>query len=266
MTSSSPGTSLVGGSATTDPNGHGTAMAGIIAAETGNGTGIAGIGFAGVSIMPVTVLDEQGLGQDSDIIEGIVWAVDHGADVINMSFSNPGFSPALQAAIDYAWANDVVLVAATGNDASSTVTYPAGDRGVIGVSSTDQSDTLAGSSNYGESVFLAAPGVGILTTSPGGGTSLVSGTSAVRGGGLGGRGAASCRGSGCLERGHRRATRPVGGAGWRCLGSGERAPRPGAGPRRLRHRRDPAEMAPARSATAARSSARTSRRTLAHLS
>ena len=70
--------------------------------------------------MPVTVLDAAGLGQDSDIIEGIVWAVDHGADVINMSFSNPGYSPALQAAIDYAWANDVVLVAAVGNDGSGT--------------------------------------------------------------------------------------------------------------------------------------------------
>ncbi len=104
------------------------------------------------------------------IIEGVVWAVGHGADVINMSFSNPGYSPSLQAAIDYAWANDVVVVAATGNDGSSSVTFPAGDRGVIGVSSTDQSDALAGSSNYGESVFLAAPGVGILTTAPGGGS------------------------------------------------------------------------------------------------
>ena len=60
--------------------------------RTDNGRGIAGIGFAGVKVMPVTVLDADGLGQDSDIIEGIVWAVDHGADVINLSFSNPGFS------------------------------------------------------------------------------------------------------------------------------------------------------------------------------
>ena len=74
--------------------------------------------------MPVTVLDADGLGQDSDIIEGVVWAVDHGADVINMSFSNPGFSAALQAAIDYAWEHDVVVVAATGNDGSSSATLP----------------------------------------------------------------------------------------------------------------------------------------------
>ena len=79
----------------------------------------------------------NGLGQDSDIIAGIVWAVDHGANVINISFSNPGYSAALQAAIDYAWAHDVVVVAATGNDGSSAATYPAGDRGVIGVSNTN---------------------------------------------------------------------------------------------------------------------------------
>ena len=109
---------------TFDPNGHGTAMAGIIAAGTDNGQGIAGIGYAGVKVMPVTVLDRHGLGQDSDIIQGVVWAVDHGADVINMSFSNPGYSPALQAAIDYAWAHNVVVVAATGNDGSSTVDVP----------------------------------------------------------------------------------------------------------------------------------------------
>ena len=69
--------------------------------------------------------------------QGVVWAVDHGADVILMGFANPGYSSALQAAIDYAWANGVVIVAATGNDGSSTVTFPAGDRGVIGVSNTD---------------------------------------------------------------------------------------------------------------------------------
>ena len=173
------GTSMLDGSAgTTDPNGHGTWMAGIIAAATDNGQGIAGVGYAGVRVMPVTVLGADGLGQDSDIIEGVVWAVQHGADVINMSFSNPGYSSALQAAIDYAWDHDVVVVAATGNDGSSAVTFPAGDRGVIGVSATDHSDTLAPSSNFGPAVFLAAPGVDIITTAPGGGSTSISGTSA----------------------------------------------------------------------------------------
>ncbi len=154
-----PGTSVLDGSdGRTDPNGHGTAMAGIIAAASGNGTAIAGIGYQGVRVMPVTVLGPDGLGQDSDIIAGIVWAVGHGADVINMSFSNPGFSTGLQAAVDYAWAHDVVVVAAAGNDASHTATFPAGDRAVVGVSNTDRDDRLDPSSNDGDSVFLAAPG------------------------------------------------------------------------------------------------------------
>ena len=173
------GTSLVAGAdATDDPNGHGTAMAGIIAAATDNGIGVAGIGFDGVRVMPVTVLDADGLGQDSDIIEGIVWAVDHGADVINLSFSNPGFSAALQAAVDYAWGRDVVVVAATGNDGSSAPTYPAGDRGVIGVSNTDRSDSLHATSNRGAATFLGAPGTSISTLRAGGGTTSVTGTSA----------------------------------------------------------------------------------------
>ena len=173
------GTSLLpGGDPTVDPNGHGTAMAGIIAAATDNGVGIAGIGYAGVKVMPVTVLDADGLGQDSDIIEGIVWATEHGADVINLSFSNPGYSSALQAAVDYAWEHDVVIVAATGNDGSSAPTYPAGDRGVIGVSNTNRADELAASSNHGADTFLGAPGTDIATLQAGGGTTSVSGTSA----------------------------------------------------------------------------------------
>ena len=128
--------------------------------------------------MPVTVLGADGTGQDSDIIEGVVWAADHGADVILMSFSNPGFSESLQAAIDYAWSQNVVLVAPTGNGGSSEPTFPAGDRGVVGVSSTDLTDALSSSSNYGAAAFLAAPGESVLSTSAGGGYAAVTGTSA----------------------------------------------------------------------------------------
>ncbi len=162
------GTSIINGSGgTVDPNGHGTALAGIVAALS-NDLGVAGVGFSGVKIMPVTVLGADGTGQDSDIISGIIWAVDNGANVILMGFSNPGFSQNLQDAIDYAWSKDVVLVAAVGNDASTDPTYPAGDRGVIGVSSTDSDDALSSFSNYGSDttndVFIAAPGENILTT------------------------------------------------------------------------------------------------------
>ena len=146
-------------------------MASIVGGEVDNSWGVAGVGYAGVSIMPVTVLDASGQGLDSDIIAGVAYAADHGADVILMAFSNPGYSPALQAAIDYAWAAGAVLVAATGNDGVPADTYPAGDRGVIGVAATDQTDALAGFSNYGAAAFMAAPGVDIqasaqATTAP----------------------------------------------------------------------------------------------------
>jgi uncharacterized repeat protein (TIGR01451 family) len=167
-------TSILDGSdGRTDPLGHGTAMAGIVAAETNNGAGVAGVGYAGVKVMPVTVLDANGEGQDSDVIEGVVYAVDHGADVILMSFSNPGFSASLQDAIDYAWDSGAVLVAATGNGSSSDPTFPAGDRGVIGVASTDSVDLLSSTSNYGAAAFLAAPGEDIASVN-----GSVTGTSA----------------------------------------------------------------------------------------
>src|SRR5690242_5146799 len=175
-----PGTDIVDGSGdgTTDPNGHGTEMAGIVAAATNNGEGIAGVGYSGVKVMPVTVLGSDGTGLDSDVINGVVYAVSHHADVILMSFSNPGFSSALQSAINYAWSHGVVLVAATGNDGSNTVNYPAGDKGVVGVGSTGIGDTPSSFSNTGPDVFLAAPGESILSTSNGGGYSDVTGTSA----------------------------------------------------------------------------------------
>ncbi len=158
------GTSVIDGSGgTVDLNGHGTALAGIVAAVSNN-IGIVGIGFSGVKIMPVKVLSDGGTGQESDIISGVIYAADNGADIILMGFSNPGFSQNLQDAIDYAWSKNVVLVAATGNDAVSDPTYPAGDRGVMGVSATDSSDALALFSNYGADTFLAAPGVDIVTT------------------------------------------------------------------------------------------------------
>ena len=172
-----PGTSILdpGSNGASDSNGHGTEMAGIVAASTDNGEGMAGIGYAGVNVMPVTVLDSQGVGQDGDIINGVIWAADHGADVILMSFSSPDFSPSLQEAIDYAWAQGAVLVGATGNNGSSAPHFPAGDRGVVGVASTDESDALSASSNHGDAAFMGAPGTGIYTTANGGGYTSISG-------------------------------------------------------------------------------------------
>src|SRR5205814_9030514 len=96
----SAGWSAFGPDPTNDRTGHGTWLASIAAAATDNGSGIAGVDYGGANIMPVQVLDASGQGQDSDIISGVVWAADHGADVILMGFSNPGYSQALQDAVD----------------------------------------------------------------------------------------------------------------------------------------------------------------------
>src|SRR5437867_2586051 len=94
------------------------------------------------------------------------------------TLSIPGFSQNLQDALDYAWSKNVVLVAATGNDAVSTPTFPAGDRGVMGVSGTDPNDALAPFSNSGPSVFISAPATEIQTTTTGDAYTVISGTSA----------------------------------------------------------------------------------------
>jgi len=162
-----PGYSAFAGSdPATDPNGHGTQMAGIAAAVTNNLSGIAGVAYAGVSIIPVQVLDATGLGQDSDIVTGVIWAANNGASVILMPFSNAGFSQNLQDAVSYAWSKNIVLVAATGNDSSSTATYPAGDANVVGVSATDQNDALWSGSNYGADTFIAGHSIFRLPPDP----------------------------------------------------------------------------------------------------
>src|SRR5579864_7980047 len=115
----------------------------------------------------------DGSGLDSDVVSGVLWAADNGANVILMGFSSPEYSAALSDALAYAWSKGVVLVAATGNGGTSAVSYPSGMPNVIGVASTDQNDNVDPSSNTG-SAAVAAPGVGIYTTLPGGGYGSVS--------------------------------------------------------------------------------------------
>ncbi|HUS13680.1 MAG TPA: S8 family serine peptidase, partial [Chloroflexia bacterium] len=172
------GQSFISGNANTDPNGHGTALAGIAAANVNNHTGMAGVAYAGASVSSVQVLGTDGTGSDADVVAGVLWAADSGADVILMGFSSTAYSAALADAVAYAWSHGVVLVAATGNDGTATTTYPAGLPNVIGVASTDSTDHLAASSNTG-SAAVAAPGVGIYATQPGGGYGSTSGTSAA---------------------------------------------------------------------------------------
>jgi len=159
-----------------DDNGHGTAMAGIIAARADNGIGIVGIAPAS-QVLPVKVLDANGSGYYSTLAEGILYAVDHGAKVINLSLTGPAPSSVLQSAVDYARAHDVIVVAAAGNNANSTPAYPAAYEGVVAVAASDYNDQRAWFSSYGSWVSLAAPGMGVMSTKLGGGYGGVSGTS-----------------------------------------------------------------------------------------
>lgn len=148
---------------TSDGNGHGTAVAGIIAAGVHDHSGIAGV-TQRVRILPVVVLDADGVGTDVGAAQGIIWAVDHGADVINVSLGGQWASSALESAVQYADRRGVVVVAAVGNDGNGTVRYPAALSEVIAVAGTDSSDEPAASSNQGPEVDVAAPGVHVLST------------------------------------------------------------------------------------------------------
>mgnify|MGYP003557810256 FL=1 len=158
-----------------DQNGHGTHVAGVIAAASNNGIGGAGLAPR-AKVLPVRALDAAGKGYWSDVANGIVYAVNQGAGVINLSIGGDTDDPSLRAAVNYALASGRVVVAAVGNEGTGALTYPAAYPGVIGVAATDRSDRVADFSNSGSAVDLAAPGVAIMSTVPGGFASY-SGTS-----------------------------------------------------------------------------------------
>jgi subtilisin family serine protease len=118
----------------------------------------------GVTVMPVRILDASGNGYDWDLFQGVCYAVDNGAQVVNLSLGGAGGSEALEDAMLYAQSKGALVVAAAGNWGVSMPFYPAYYDGVIGVSATDQNDQLASFSNYGSYVDVAAPGVDILST------------------------------------------------------------------------------------------------------
>ena len=176
-----------------DYNGHGTNVTGILAAIGNNGVGVAGVDW-NAQIMPLKVLDSQGNGSTQAAVSAIYFAVQNGAKVINASWGGGEYSQAMIDAINYAGTQGAVFVTAAGNDSSNndvTQTYPASYRlpNELVVAATDQNDNLAAFSNFGATtVDLAAPGVDILSTVPGGyaqdtGTSMstpfVSGTLAL---------------------------------------------------------------------------------------
>lgn len=148
-----------------DLYGHGTHVAGIAAAETNNAWGVAGVGYNS-SLLNVKVLGDDGSGYYSWIADGIIWAADNGARVINMSLGSGQKSSTLEAAVKYAWNKGVVLVAAAGNSNNPSRTYPAYYGNCISVAATNNNDTKASFSSYGSWVDVAAPGENIYSTFP----------------------------------------------------------------------------------------------------
>ncbi|MER7459651.1 type VII secretion-associated serine protease mycosin [Micromonospora sp. NPDC126480] len=178
-----PGLDLVspGGATDPDPVGHGTTVAGLIAGRNDDKQGVVGLA-PDSRILPVRVLDAENRYDDAMIVaKGVRWAVDNGARVINLSLGGSSDSPALAAALDYAFARDVVVVACTGNVATSTnskVWYPAREPGVLAVSGLDRdSENLWSGAITGRQTVLTAPASGLVGARPPEGYWRVQGTS-----------------------------------------------------------------------------------------
>src|SRR6267143_1675675 len=147
-------------------HGHGTLVAALIAAVAPDSM-----------IMPLRVFDDQGNADVFSIVKAIHYAVNNGADVINMSFGLTSQSPAVKKAVDFATSHGVTVVASAGNNDSKVHQYPAAYNDVLGIASTDLQDKKASFSNYGDDVFVTAPGVNIISAYPGGYYAMASGTS-----------------------------------------------------------------------------------------
>lgn len=177
-----------------DVEGHGTHVAGIVAAVANNGQGVAGVGYS-VGLISAKVLDDSGAGSLSQLISGINWAADNGAKVINMSLGatsqgtwddcDPSWYEdlfdagvnELKDAINGAWNNGIVLVASAGNNGNTFKQWPGSCSHVLAVADTQSNDTISPTSTRGSWVHVAAPGTGILSTRTGGGFVGKSGTS-----------------------------------------------------------------------------------------
>lgn len=157
---------------------HGTHVSGIAAADTNNSRGVAGA-CPGCKILAAKIADSYNGPTDARIAKGINWSTNNGADVINLSLGGPQRSAVIRRAVNRAWDRGVVVVAAAGNDGSFERQYPAAYLRVMAVSATDRYDRKARFSQRGKWLSVAAPGVDILSTIPGGydrysGTSMAS--------------------------------------------------------------------------------------------
>lgn len=148
-----------------DDEGHGTYTAGVAAANSDNGVGVAGVCW-GCKILPIKVLNRRGQGDDATIAAGIRWAVDRGARIISMSLGGPQDTHVMRDAVAYAHDHNVLIVAASGNgqEDDNAANYPAAYPDVLAVAATTGNDTVTGFSTTGDFVDIAAPGVGIWST------------------------------------------------------------------------------------------------------
>ena len=162
-----------------DGYGHGTHVAGVIGAKADNGQGIAGLAH-GCKLMPVRIFNDFGHSESGFAAAAVIWAVDHGARVINASWGSPMPGETSEAAYRYALEKDVVFVSAVGNSGKNDKNYPGASPGVIGVAATTDIDTWGSFSTWGDWVSVGAPGKGILSTYPlakGNGYRIMDGTS-----------------------------------------------------------------------------------------
>lgn len=159
---------------TADVYGHGTKVAGAAAAAANNGAGSAGVAW-GARIMPVRIADPSGYAYWSTVAQGIYWAADHGAKVVNISYNGVSGSSTVQSAAQYLRGKGGVVIVAAGN--SGGLESIAANDSLLTVAATDGNDARASFSSYGDYVDLAAPGVSIFATAVGGGYANVSGTS-----------------------------------------------------------------------------------------
>jgi len=148
-----------------DDEGHGTYTAGVVAANSDNSVGVAGICW-NCKILPVKVLNQRGQGDDAAIAAGIRWAVDHGVRIISMSLGGPEDTQVIRDAVGYAHDHNILIIAASGNGQAegNVPNYPAAYPSVLAVAATGGSDLVTGFSTTGDYVDIAAPGIGVWST------------------------------------------------------------------------------------------------------
>ncbi|MEJ2543102.1 MAG: S8 family serine peptidase, partial [Calditrichaceae bacterium] len=157
-------------------SGHGTQIAGIIAAQANNGIGIAGIG-PDLTVMNIRAGTAGGYLEEDDVANALIYAIDNGAKIVNMSFGDIALSRFLKDIIYYAYQQGLIIIASAGNSGNDELHYPSGLPETISVGASDKDDNKAGFSSYGSTIDCVAPGNEIISTAVNGKYNSVSGTS-----------------------------------------------------------------------------------------